>query len=304
MLSEHEISEVDGLSTAIAGLDIEYVRTDEGTGPNRVTIATTNVFVLSLGRMGFSATANTEIPEGVVVFGLIARAPSGGSWCGTDLEVGQLFVLTPGTTFAAYEPAGLAGTLLSVPDDNLANAGEQLGIGEPLLPGSVLPVSRRPEIAPLIADLWAATTQPELVEDVSVSAALLENAARAVADIGGQPAAAMRRLDRRKIVLDCLEFVESSGSNRPSMGDLCRASNASLSSVRQAFVEVFDMPPTQYFQYRQLNELRCELLRADPHDETVTRIACSLGVTHLGRTSGRYRALFGEVPSETLLCTV
>ena len=303
MLSEYAISEVDELSTSIAGLDIEYVRTDEGTGPNRVTCAETSDFVLSLGRMGFSATANTEIPDGLVVIGLITRAASGGSWCGTDLEAGQLFVFTPGTTFVAAEPAGLAGTLLSVPVDSLANAGEQLGIGEPLLRRSVLPVSHRPEVARLVADLWAATAQPDVVEDVSASAALLENVARALADVGGQPAAAMRRLDRRTIVSDCLEFVESSGSNRPAMGDLCRASNASLSSVRQAFVEVFDMPPTQYFQYRQLNELRVELLRADPHDETVTRIASSLGVTHLGRTSGRYRALFGEVPSQTLLCT-
>jgi len=304
MLSEYEVSEVDELSTSIAGLEVDYVRTDEGTGPNRVTVAETDDFVLSLGRMGFSATANTEIPDGLVVFGLITRAASGGSWCGTELDAGQLFVLTPGTTFAAFEPTGLAGTLLSVPVDALANAGAELGIGEPLLRRSVQPVRRRPEMTRLVADLWSATTQPELVEVVAVSEAILASAAGVLVDIGGQPLAATRRLDRRKIVMDCLEHVESSGSNHPAMRDLCRASNAASSTVRQAFVEVFDMPPTEYFQYRQLNELRVELLRADAHDETVTRIAHSVGLMHLGRTSARYRALFGEAPSETLLCTV
>lgn len=138
---------------------------------------------------------------------------------------------------------------------------------------------------------------------MSGSAALLESAARALVDVDAQPARAIRRLDRRKIVSDCLEFVESSGSCQFSMSDLCRAANASESSVRQAFVEVFDMPPTQYFKHRLLNRLRVELLRADSGDDTVTRIASSLGVTHLGRTSGRYRDVFGEVPSQTLLST-
>ena len=50
------------------------------------------------------------------------------------------------------------------------------------------------------------------------------------------------------------------------MSELCRAANASESSVRQAFVEVFDMAPTQYFQYRLLSMLRIELLRADARE--------------------------------------
>ena len=99
---------------------------------------------------------------------------------------------------------------------------------------------------------------------------------------------------------DCLEFVESSRSHHPSMGELCRAANASESSVRQAFVEVFDVPPTQYFQSRLLSTLRVELLRADHRDDTVTNLAFSLGVKHLGRMSGRYRAVFDEAPSDTL----
>ncbi|MDH5519889.1 MAG: helix-turn-helix domain-containing protein [Acidimicrobiia bacterium] len=102
---------------------------------------------------------------------------------------------------------------------------------------------------------------------------------------------------------DCLEFAEFSGSWHFSMSELCHAANACESSVRQAFVEVFDMPPTQYFQHRLLNALRNELLRADPRDETITRVASSLGVTRLGRKSGRYRDVFDEVPSETLHAT-
>lgn len=303
MVEQVEVTEVDELSTSIAGLDIEYVRTDRGVGPNRVTFVETDDLVVSLGRMGFSVTASTEIPGGLVVIGLITRAVAGGVWCGGQLEAGQLFVLTPGTTFVANEPSGLAATLVCAPLDSLATVGLELGIGEPLLRHGVEPVSRRPATDRLVADLWAATARPDLVAHVPASASLLESAAGALADAAGRPVAATRRLDRSKIVSDCLEFVESSGSSQPSMTELCRAAHASASSVRQAFVEVFDMPPTQYFQHRLLSTLRIELLRADPHDETVTQVASSLGVTHFGRTSGRYRAVFGEVPSQTLLNT-
>ena len=132
---------------------------------------------------------------------------------------------------------------------------------------------------------------------------MLESAARALVDDGTQPEAVSRRSDRRKIVSDCLEFVEASGSFQPSMSELCRAANASTSSVQRAFVDVFDMPPSLYFQHRLLNQLRSELLRAGSHDTTVALIAGSLGVGHLGRTAGRYRAVFGEMPSQTLRST-
>ncbi len=302
-MKQIEVMEVDELSTSITGLDIEYIRTDRGVDPCRLTFVETDDLVMSLGRMGFSATANTEIPDGLVVFGLITQAVSGGVWCGTELAAGQLFVFTPGTTFVANEPSGLAATLVCVPVDSLATAGLELGVGEPLLRHSTEPVSRRPATDRLVADLWAATARPDLVAHGPASASLLESAAGALADVAGGRAAATRRLDRRKIVSACLEFVASSVSPQPSMSALCRAANASESCVRQAFVEVFDMPPTQYFQYRLLNALRIELLRADPREETVSRVASSLGVTHLGRTSGRYRTLFDELPSQTLLAT-
>jgi AraC-like DNA-binding protein len=303
MAVEVEVLEVDELATAIGGLEVDYVRTDRGVGPIRLMLAETNDLVLSVGRMGFSATASMQVSDGVVVFGLITQAPQGGVWCGTELAAGQLFAFAPGTTFVGWEPTGLAATVLVASVDSLATAGVQLGLGEPVLRRVVKPVPHRPQTARLIADLWAATAQPDLVERPLGSMELLESAARALVDVDTQPAAAVRRLDRRRIVSDCLESVEASGSFQPSMSELCRATNTSASCVRGAFVEVFDMPPTQYFQHRLLSRLRVELLRADPANTTVTGIAGLLGVTHLGRTSGRYRAVFGEVPSQTLLST-
>jgi hypothetical protein len=68
MVVEVEVSEVDELSTAIARTDVDYVRTDTGVGPIRLRLVETTDLVLSVGRMGFSATANMEISDQVVVW--------------------------------------------------------------------------------------------------------------------------------------------------------------------------------------------------------------------------------------------
>lgn len=50
-----------------------------------------------------------------------------------------------------------------------------------------------------------------------------------------------------------------------------------------------------------MNSARYALLKADRHHESVTGIALKNGFTELGRFAVRYRQMFGESPSETLL---
>ena len=100
-----EAEEVDNFVTAVAGLTIDYVRTDRGHGPSRTTCAGSRDAQLSVGSMGFSAIASTEVPSDLVVFALITSAPPGSVWCGQELNVGQLYAYGPGTTFHGIEPA-------------------------------------------------------------------------------------------------------------------------------------------------------------------------------------------------------
>jgi len=92
-----------------------------------------------------------------------------------------------------------------------------------------------------------------------------------------------RGIGSRTIVIRSIEFAEMSHTNEPSVGGLCRAWGVSGSRLRQAFVDVFDLPPTKFFQQRLLGRLRDELGLADPTARSVTDIAASLGVTDFGR---------------------
>jgi AraC family transcriptional regulator, ethanolamine operon transcriptional activator len=299
MPTQIEALEVHEFTTAVAGLETEYVRTGVGDGPCRVTNAGIATAKLSTGSMGFSAISRTEVPDDLVVFSLITAAPPGSVWCGVDVTVGQLNVYGPGTSFVGVNPVGLGATFLTVSIETIERTAAELG-ATPAIPASVRPMVDRPSVDRFRQAMGHASLHPELLDDARPTTELVDAAVNMLTDIDPTLAERHRRLDSRKIVLACLEHVESTGSHQPSMAELRRAACASESRVRQAFIELLDVPPTQYFQYRLLSRLRDDLLLADPRRESVTRIASSLGVTQLGRIAGRYRQLFDELPSDTL----
>lgn len=297
MVLSIEASEVDEFSTSVPGLEVEYIRTDAGHGPCRMVSAGSDDVTFSAGSMGFSAIAGTETPSDTAVFALITTASEGSRFCGVELQAGQLFCYAPGTTFSAVEPAGLAATMLTVRTRVVERATDHLG--DPLFPRSIDFLEPSQSVEDLKYLLLAATADPASADEAHWSNQMLDAVAAVVA-APGRWGGARRRLDSRAIVAGAIDFVESTQTVQPAIWELCRAVGVSESRLRQAFMEVLDAPPTQYFQYRLLSRLRSELVAADPVDDTVTEIAGSLGVTQFGRVAGRYRRAFDEVPSETL----
>ena len=299
MLVEIEADEVDEFTSAVAGLSIEYVRTDAGSGPCRIVAADAGDVRLSAGSMGFSAVAGTEIPADVGIFALISCAPPGAKWCGAELEAEQLYFFGPGTSFMGVEPEGLAATMATIRYSDLENEAEDHRAC--LRRQSVEPLGNTAQVDRMRRALKSATGSPESVLHGRWGAHTLEIGAAALfVETRFARPCPVRRLDSRVIVGEAIDFVETSRTHRPTMRELCRATHTSESRLRQAFVEVFDVPPTQYFQRRLLSRMRNELLDADPTNCSVTDIAISLGITQFGRVAGRYRRAFDELPSETL----
>lgn len=294
-----EADEVDNFITAVAGLTIDYVRTDQGHGPSRTTCAGSSEGQLSIGSMGFSAIASTEVPDDLVVFALITSAPPGSVWCRQELDVGQLYVYGPGTVFYAIEPAGLSATMLTVPTAAIEHHSQ--GVGDPLLNRSVEPLGEADAVERFRRFLREAISQPTLMDDARWSQGIADAGMRVLlGDRAPRSSAQFRRLDSRTIVSDSIAFVEATRTFRPTIFELCRAACVSESRIRQAFVDVVGVPPIRYFQYRLLNRLRNEFVLADPGVASVSGIASPLGVSHLSRFAASYKRTFGELPSETL----
>ncbi len=71
-------------------------------------------------------------------------------------------------------------------------------------------------------------------------------------------------------------------------------------TLRDAFRRCTGKSPSRFLRCLRLRQVRERLLDLGPGETTVTDEAVAMGFTELGRFSGEYRRVFGELPSATL----
>jgi AraC-like DNA-binding protein len=84
------------------------------------------------------------------------------------------------------------------------------------------------------------------------------------------------------------------------MPELCVEIGVPERTLRLCCAEFLGMSPSRYLRLRRLNMVRTELRRADPATARVAEIARRYQFSELGRFAATYRAVFGEMPSDTL----
>jgi transcriptional regulator GlxA family with amidase domain len=108
------------------------------------------------------------------------------------------------------------------------------------------------------------------------------------------------RRERRAIVKRFEAAVEANIRQPMLISDLCLTIGVTQRQLSKICQEQLSLSPMKYMTLRRLHMSREELLRLDSDYTTVTKVATSFGFWELGRFSGTYKALFGELPSETL----
>lgn len=102
-------------------------------------------------------------------------------------------------------------------------------------------------------------------------------------------------------VSKALQFLQSEQlGDQWHVSDLASAAEVSERSLLRAFNAMVGMGPVRYLHLRQLNLIRRELRQGVDRAGQVTEAMTGAGVSQLGRAAGEYKALFGELPSETL----
>jgi AraC-like DNA-binding protein len=85
-----------------------------------------------------------------------------------------------------------------------------------------------------------------------------------------------------------------------SIEGIAQAAYTSQRTLYRAFLDVFDETPQSFVRKLRLNRIRNDLASHAEAGCTITLIANRWGISELGRLSGWYRELFGELPSQTL----
>jgi AraC family transcriptional regulator, ethanolamine operon transcriptional activator len=107
-------------------------------------------------------------------------------------------------------------------------------------------------------------------------------------------------MPRRELVARVDAFVRDNIGEPVTVAELSRMAGVSERTLRAAFRDLIGLSPKQYAIGERLRAAREALCAAEPGTTTVTDIAMAYGFFELGRFAGRYRDVFGEMPSRTL----
>ena len=104
---------------------------------------------------------------------------------------------------------------------------------------------------------------------------------------------------RCHVVKDATNYALSNTNEPITVADLCQKLNISRRMLNYCFQEVLETNPVHYLRSLRLNGVRRELRQQLPVGTQIRDIAGKWGFWHLPRFAAEYRALFGELPSET-----
>ncbi|WP_181439410.1 AraC family transcriptional regulator [Curtobacterium sp. MCBD17_032] len=107
-------------------------------------------------------------------------------------------------------------------------------------------------------------------------------------------------LPRRARLRAAVEFIHERVAEPMSVSEIAGAAGLSVRATQEAFQRHLGMTPMQYLLQVRLEQVRRELLQADPTTAAVQTIARRWGFAHLGRFSAAYRTAYGEYPRNTL----
>ncbi|MDF3202841.1 MULTISPECIES: helix-turn-helix domain-containing protein [unclassified Pseudomonas] len=109
-----------------------------------------------------------------------------------------------------------------------------------------------------------------------------------------------RRTEERTLMARIGEWAADVPDETVNLLELARIAGVPLRQLQHGFKTYTGMSPAQWLRLRRLNSARRELLNPPSADTTVAEVAMNWSFWHLGRFSNSYRALFQELPSETL----
>lgn len=104
----------------------------------------------------------------------------------------------------------------------------------------------------------------------------------------------------RPIVRAVVDLIEAEPERAWRLAELSQHVGVSARTLQEAFQRELGMSPLECLRRVRMERARRDLLQGDPISTSVTDIAARWGFFHLGRFAQTYRAIYHELPSQTL----
>lgn len=305
-----DTSELDELQEVVKGSDLEHTQLAPGRFQGRTTRISLGASVLDFGRYNRAIRARGSIGAGFKTFFFMPH--QGGTSNGLPVNKDSFVAFGSGATADAYGAPSPEWMTLTIQHDEWLKLCRDMdhwttSLDEPRA-FSVTP--EPPSMTGLLQTLQAiadrADARPNLFSQASVRELIHQELASRIShclsttDETYRDHVTMPLHRRYRIVKRAEAYILAHLDRKISVADLVESVEVSERSLQYAFQDVWGVSPFEYLTKQRLNKARRDLYRAVPGQTTVAYVATASGFWHLGRFSGAYRALFGELPSETL----
>jgi AraC family ethanolamine operon transcriptional activator len=250
------------------------------------------------------------LPRGKICFAVLHRdVVETPRMQGREVRMDSLFVLRGDEAFSLQRPKGTELLAITFEADEFLRLMEE----RPLSPAARALLSRSLLDGPmqtlqrLRRDLLGAfqhsgapgKTRADLPSTTVTSEIVFESICD-VLETANTPRQSVGSASASYLVAQCHHIAACSADAPPSIEALCLRLRTSRRTLQNSFRQVADTTPVHYIRCLRLEAVRRQLLSARPNELNITQAAMSCGFTHLSHFSEQYKALFGELPSETL----
>jgi len=104
----------------------------------------------------------------------------------------------------------------------------------------------------------------------------------------------------KKLLKNFIEYTSTNFTSDLNIPEICDELGVSLRTLYYAFDKIYKISPYQYIKLYRINKVHMQLVKSNSNYESISMIATSNGINHLGRFSNEYKKIFGISPSKVL----
>lgn len=297
------INRLEDLCDAVdnAGLSVFQLSRESPSGS--LVHAAYDGMTLSSGQLDSRVQIRGPLSDEAISICVGLRIPPRNRLLLRDIDTGIVSLFRPSDEHEAFHDLDTRYAVVTLSEEHLEREAERLGLAFSRTAFQHTGIHPHPLAAAHLSTISAFLTglhQNERQTRLS-SAVFADIVAALIGHFAQRPAALLLRplRQRERLVEATRAHIDQNLDQHLDIESLSRRAGVSRRTLTKSFEETLGEPPSAYIARMRLHRIRSDLLAIAPRDATITDISNQWGISELGRMSGRYRALFGELPSQT-----
>lgn len=302
----YDIRQIEDLGNAVLGARLNVVQMASAPIRGSLVFAADQGIIFSSGLIEGQVTLCGPLSDDAITLGVGLRFGPGSRHWLNEVADGDVGVILPRDLHDAYYTQGTLYLAATLTEERLEQIAEREGLPFNREMMSHTRLHSEPVSAGLINDmrrrmiLLHCTGCDENDRHTEIGGQMLRMIVEHFGRVPTSGDGRVRPQGKARIVAKARDFIHANLATPISLDSLADVAETSRRTLNRAFAEVLEVTPMDYVRRLRLHRLRQELTSPDAAECTVTLAARQWGLGgDMGRLAGRYRELFGELPSVT-----